>query len=88
MPAPLPQAQRKRSTNLSLAPERLRFGQRYAEIRDTSLSQVVEDLLAALEQSLQADADQRDPLDGLLAGWPEEDKKSLRRAQHSNRAGR
>ncbi len=88
MPALLPQAQRKRSTNLSLAPDRLRFGQRYAETRDTSLSQVVEDLLGALEQSLLAEADSRDPLDGLLAGWPEEDKKVLRRAQHAGRARR
>jgi hypothetical protein len=78
---------RRRPANLTLAPDRLRFGQRYAEANHTSLSQVVERLLGALEQTLNMEAEPaaKDPLDGLLAGWPTLDKKDLRRAQHEAR---
>lgn len=90
MPAPRPEPQRKHPANLSLAPARLAFGHRYAEAHQTSLSQVVEDLLAALEHSLAADAPNADPdpLDGLLAGWPDLDKRDLRRGQHGKRLAR
>lgn len=90
MPPPPSKALRKRPANLTLAPDRFRFGQRYAQERHTSLSQVVEDLLGALEHALAAqDAHPTsDPLDGLLAGWPAEDKKPLRRAQHEDRLAR
>jgi hypothetical protein len=87
MPAHLPELQRKRPANLTLAPDRLRFGQRYAKANQTSLSRVVEELLGALEQTLgpQPDVAVKDPLDGLLAGWPSMEKKELRRAQHEAR---
>ena len=87
MSAHLSESQRKRSTNLSLAPHRLSFGQQYAEANQTSLSRVVEELLGALEQAvtLRMDSATRDPLDGLLAGWPTSSKQELRRAQHEAR---
>lgn len=87
MPAPVPESKRKRPANLSLAPDRLRFGQEYAELHQTSLSKVVEDLLGALEQtaSLGVESGFKDPLDGLLVEWPASDKKALRRAQHDAR---
>lgn len=90
MPAPVPAPDRKRPANLSLAPDCLRFGKRYAEANQTSLSQVVEELLGALEQTvnLKDEAAARDPLDGLLAGWPTLDKKDLRKAQHEARVHR
>ena len=87
MPAPLADSQKKRPANLTLAPERLRFGQEYAQSQQTSLSKVVEDLLGALEQSLttRTETVALDPLDGLLAGWPQPDKKELRAAQQQAR---
>lgn len=90
MPAPVPESLHKRPANLSLAPDRLRFGQRYAEAHQTSLSQVVEALLGALEQAtdLKAGPAAGDPLEGLLADWPPMDKQELRRAQHEARLGR
>lgn len=93
MPAPIPAPKQKRPTNLSLAPARLAFGHRYAEGLNTSLSQVVDDLLGALEQTVQgrkmnAEPTESDPLDGLLAGWPNLDKKELRKAQHQARLAR
>ena len=90
MPALLPESERKHPANLSLAPARLAFGHRYAEAHQTSLSQVVDDLLAALEGAVAAEPGdrERDPLDGLLAGWPEVDKKDLRREQHERRLAR
>lgn len=93
MPAPLPAPKQKRPTNLSLAPARLAFGHRYADGLNTSLSQVVDDLLGALEQTVQGrnlttGLAENDPLDGLLAGWPNLDKKELRNAQHKARLAR
>jgi hypothetical protein len=90
VPPPVPAPQRKRPANLTLAPDRLRFGQQYAEANQTSLSRVVEELLGALEQTLALKAGPagKDPLDGLLAGWPPLDKKDLRRAQHEARLAR
>lgn len=90
MPASLPEHRRKRPANLTLTPERLRFGQRYAESQGTSLSRVVEDLLGALERAVGPlpEALMDDPLDGLLVGWPSMDKKELRQAQHEARIGR
>ena len=87
MSAPVPESQRKRSTNLSLAPQRLSFGQQYAEANQTSLSRVVEELLGALEQAVtvRAEPTGKDPLDGLLVGWPTSSKQELRRAQHEAR---
>jgi len=78
---------RKRPANLSLSSERLRFGRQYAKANQTSLSQVVEELLAALESALKARGrtEPLDPLDGLLAGWPDTDKGELRAAQHAAR---
>ena len=89
MPVLVPPSQRKRPANLTLAPETLRFGQRYAEANHMSLSGVVEALLSALEQTVATRADPvtRDPLDGLLVGWPDLDKKALRAAQHQARLG-
>jgi hypothetical protein len=74
---------------LTLAPETLRFGQRYAEANHMSLSGVVEALLGALEQTVATRADPvtRDPLDGLLVDWPDLDKKALRASQHQARLG-
>jgi len=93
MAATLPAPKKKRPTNLSLAQTRLAFGHRYAEGMNTSLSQVVNDLLGALEQTVQgqkvnAELAEDDPLDGLLAGWPNLDKKVLRKAQHEARLAR
>ena len=92
MPANMPESLRKRPANLTLAPDRLRFGQRYAEANQTSLSRVVEELLGALERTLTPasgpEATLKDPLDGLLAGWPSQDKKELRQAQHQQRLTR
>jgi hypothetical protein len=90
MPAHIPETQRKRPANLTLAPDRLRFGQRYAEANRTSLSRVVEELLGALEQTFapQPESAVQDPLDGLLVGWPSTEKKDLRRAQHEARLAR
>ena len=90
MPVLASDAQRKHPTNLSLAPDRLLFGQNYAAANQTSLSRVVEDLLGALEQAWtqKPEAGAKDPLDGLLVGWPDLDKKELRRAQHEARLGR
>jgi hypothetical protein len=90
VPAPILEVQRKRPTNLTLAPDLLRFGQRYAEANQTSLSKVVEELLAALELTFapQAEPMVKDPLDGLLLGWPSMEKKDLRRAQHEARLAR
>ncbi len=90
MPARVLTAQRKRPANLTLSPEKLRFGQKYAEANQTSLSSVVESLLGALEQTLamQAEPVGQDPLDGLLAGWPNLDKKALRAGQQAARLGR
>ena len=81
---------RKRPANLSLSSERLRFGRQYAKANQTSLSQVVEELLAALEAALKSTGrtEPPDPLDGLLVGWPEADKHDLRAAQHSARLSR
>ncbi len=93
MPAAVPAPKQKRPTNLSLAPARLAFGHRYADGLNTSLSQVVNDLLGALEQTIQGrevstELDESDPLDGLLAGWPDLDKKELRKAQQEARLAR
>lgn len=91
MPAPVPEPKRKRPANLSLSPERLRFGQNYAQENQTSLSRVVEDLLIALEQTLAAGTRNppvEDPLDGLLVGWPQTDKKALRMERHEARLAR
>jgi hypothetical protein len=90
VPVQLPASQRKRPANLTLAPERLQFGQIYAEAHQISLSGLVESLLGALEQTvaLKVDPAVKDPLDGLLAGWPNLDKKGLRAAQHEARLGR
>jgi hypothetical protein len=87
MSARVPASQRKRSANLSLAPDRFRFGQQYAEANQTSLSRVVEELLGALQQAvtLKAETATRDPLDGLLADWPTSTKHDLRQAQHEAR---
>ncbi len=90
MPAPVPAPKQKRPTNLSLTPARLAFGHRYADDLNTSLSQVVDDLLGALEQTVQGrnmntGLAEDDPLDGLLLGWPDLDKKELRKAQHEAR---
>jgi len=89
MPAHVSESHHKRSTNLSLAPDRLRFGQQYAEANQTSLSRVVEELLGALEQAVgpKLDSPAVDPLDGLLVDWPATDKGELRRAQHEARLG-
>jgi len=87
----MPQARRKRPTNLSLAPARLAFAQGYAEAHATSLSELVESLLGALEQVVQAPATgQPDPLDGILLSTPlaEMDKRALRRARHEDRIAR
>ena len=76
---------------LSLSVERLQFGQRFAQAHQTSLSQVVEDLLGALEGSLppgSSASPSHDPLDGMLAGWPELDKTALRKEQHERRLAR
>jgi len=90
MPATLPGPKRKRPANLSLAPARLAFGHRYAAAHRTSLSQVVNDLLGALENAsaLPAEAADPDPLDGMLAGWPELEQRDLRKAQHAQRLAR
>jgi len=90
MPSSIPEPKRKRPANLTLAPDRLRFGQAYAQANQTSLSRVVEELLGALEQALapQPEPALKDPLDGLLAGWPSLEKQDLRRAQHEARLGR
>ena len=90
MPAQVPETQRKRPANLTLAPDRLRFGQRYAEAHQMSLSRVVEELLGALEQTFapQPEPASKDPLDGLLVDWPPIEKKDLRRAQHEARLAR
>ena len=90
MPAAIPTPKKKRPANLSLAPDRLAFGHRYAEGLNTSLSQVVNNLLGALEQTVQGlkvntELTGNDPLDGLLAEWPDLDKKALRKAQHKAR---
>ena len=89
MPALAP-VEPKHPTNLSLAPDRVRFGQQYAAANHTSLSKVVEDLLGSLEQALNQEprTEAKDPLDGLLSGWPDLDKKELRRAQHEARLAR
>jgi hypothetical protein len=86
----MPEPEHKRAANLSLSPSRLAFGHRYAEAHHTSLSQVVNDLLEALENSVTLKASQpgQDPLDGLLAGWPDLDKSDLRKGQHQKRLGR
>ena len=90
MPAHIPEPQRKRPANLTLAPDRLCFGKKYAEANQTSLSRVVEELLGALELTLapQPELAVKDPLDGLLVGWPSMEKKDLRRAQHEARLAR
>jgi len=90
MPAHIPEPQRKRPANLTIAPDRLRFGQKYAEANHTSLSRVVEELLGALEQTFspQSGPAAKDPLDGLLVDWPSMEKKDLRRAQHEARLAR
>ena len=90
MPDTAPDPKRKRPSNLTLAPARLAFGHRYAQANQTSLSQVVNDLLEALEHSVsgQTGSGEPDPLDGLLAGWPELDKKDLRKAQQRDRLAR
>ncbi|MBL0212202.1 MAG: hypothetical protein IPQ13_15020 [Holophagaceae bacterium] len=93
MTAIQPVPKKKRPTNLSLAQAQLAFGHRYAEGLNISLSQVVNDLLGALEQTVQGlnvntDPAEDDPLDGLLAGWPNLDKKELRKAQHKARLAR
>lgn len=90
MSAPAPEASTKRPTNLTLSPDRLRFGQQYASAHQTSLSKVVEALLGALENTVttQSEASVHDPLDGLLADWPAADKKELRKAQHEARLER
>ena len=87
MSAHIPDSQRKRSANLSLALHQLRFGQQYAKANQTSLSRVVEELLGALEKTVvqKAEAAPQDPLDGLLVGWPTSSKQDLRRAQHEAR---
>lgn len=88
----MPQTRRKRPTNLSLAPARLAFAHGYAEAHATSLSELVENLLGALEQvahpSLKTAV--ADPLDGILLGTPlaELDKRALRRARHEARITR
>jgi hypothetical protein len=88
----MPQSRRKRPTNLSLAPARLAFAHGYAEAHATSLSELVENLLGALEQvahpSLKTAV--TDPLDGILLGTQlaELDKQALRRARHEARLSR
>jgi len=59
-----------------------------AVIRGGSTSKV--DLLEALEHSVmvQAESSEPDPLDGMLAGWPDLDKRVLRKAQHEHRLAR
>ena len=90
MPASVPKLQRKRPANLSLAADRLRFGQQYAKANQTSLSRVVEDLLGALEQTFapQPETGVKDPLDGLLVDWPSLEKQDLQQAQHEARLAR
>ena len=90
MPARVQESQRKRPANLSISPHCLRFGQGYAEANQTSLSQVVEDLLGALEQTMNLGPPSAsvDPLDGMLVGWPQLDKKELRRSQQEARLSR
>ena len=86
------QALRKRPTNLSLAPARLAFGHDYAAAHGTSLSELMENLLCALEQVTRPtlESPNPDPLDGILLGTPmaDLDKRALRRAHHEARAGR
>jgi len=50
----------------------------------------VEELLGALERTLTLKSEPlaKDPLDGLLLGWPVLDKKDLRIAQHEARLSR
>lgn len=90
VPAAIPKPQHKRPANLTIDPDRLRFGQKYAEVNQTSLSRVVEELLGALEQAFgpKPEPTVKDPLDGLLLGWPSVEKKDLRHAQHEARLAR
>jgi len=89
VPGQVRPSQRKRPAHLTLAPEILRFGRGYAEAHHTSLSGVVEALLGALEQTVATRGDPvtRDPLDGLLVGWPDLDKTALRAFQQQARPG-
>jgi len=84
-------ARRKRPTNLSLAPARLAFAHGYAEAHSTSISELVENLLGALEQVVQAprNMETTDPLDGILLGtaMANLDKKTLRESRHKARLG-
>ena len=90
MPARSSEPRQKRQINLSLAPDRVAFGRQYAEAQQVSLSQVVSDLLAALEQAVAAGGNPAgpDPLEGMLADWPSMDKRDLRRAQQKARTAR
>jgi hypothetical protein len=83
-------SRRKQPANLSLSVDRLKFGRQYAKARHTSLSGVVEELLEALEHAWnpKAGSEPPDPLDGLLAGWPDETTQDLRAAQHTARLAR
>ena len=88
----MPQSRRKRPTNLSLAPARLAFAHGYAEAHATSLSELVDNLLGALEQVTQPSLKTAvsDPLDGMLldTALAELDKKALRQARHEARLSR
>lgn len=85
----MPSIRRKRPTNLSLAPDRLAFAHGYAKAHATSLSELVDTLLGALEVVTQAPeiAPSLDPLDGILLSTPMAvlDKRELRRAHHEGR---
>ena len=88
----MPPSRRKRATNLSLAPATLAFAHGYAEAHATSLSELVDNLLGALQQVSQPplEAAASDPLDGMLLGTAlaELDKKTLRQARHEARLSR
>lgn len=85
----MPKILRKRPTNLSLAPARLAFAHGYAKTHATSLSELVESLLGALEQVVRGSVadDEPDLLDGILLGTPlaDTDKHALRKAHHEAR---
>ena len=88
----MPQPRRKRPTNLSLHPARLAFAHGYAEAHATSLSELVDNLIGALEQVVNAPPleTEPDPLDGILVGTPmaDMDKVELRRLHHEARLSR
>jgi hypothetical protein len=83
---------RKRPTHLSLTPARLAFGRRYAAGHGTSLSELTDNLLSALEQVAEAPLEEAapDPLDGILLGTAmvDLDKRALRHARHEGRLAR